>query len=162
MIRRLLLAVAALALATTWLPSGVFAKQVRCRGIAGATLCIPLPRGWFGSVGFGVVSRRDAAWLLAGNFRFPSNAASNEGLPLVPSGRVLISIGDFPVSEQSLRWRRVKRLRLPNTPESRRAVAWRVRFAGRALLLNVRFGSTPTAKTRSLVNLRLAAVHRIP
>ena len=121
---------------------------------------MPLPRGWNSSVGLGIVENRRAAWLLAGNFRFPKGAAKHEAEPSVPAHRVLISIGDFPILDQSTAWRRVRRLRLPEGIVTRRLVTWRVRFARRALVLRVRFGSQPDTRSRKLVNRRLATIHR--
>jgi hypothetical protein len=129
-------------------------------GNCGPVLCFSAARGWFGSVGPGVVAGRSAAWLLAGNFRIPADAAEQEGTPSVPPGKLLISFSDFPLVGRSARWPRAKRLGLPRRPVVRRVVAWHVRFAGRALSLSVRFGSTPDAALRSLANARLSAIHR--
>jgi hypothetical protein len=49
---------------------------------------------------------------------------------------------------------------LPRRPLAHRMISWQVRFAGRAVLLSVHFGSTPNAAIRSIVNTRLSAVHR--
>jgi hypothetical protein len=125
----------------------------------GPHLCIPIARGWFGSVGPGVTAGRPAAWLLAGNFRFPSDAARHEGIPSVPKGKVLISVGDFPVAPASAHWPRVQRLRFPRPATAKRAVSWHVRFAGRAVPLSVHFGSAPNPETRRLTNARLSAIH---
>src|SRR5689334_9506729 len=105
----------------------------------GPVLCVPIARGWFGSVGPGVARGRPAAWLLVGNFAFPADAATHEGTPPVPAGKVLISIGDFPVDSVSLHWRRVAGLRLSRSVAAKRVVTWRVRFSGRAVRLSVRF-----------------------
>src|SRR5262245_5821900 len=121
---------------------------------------MPLPRGWNSSVGLGIVENRPAAWLLAGNFRFARGAAKHEAAPSVPLHRVLISIGDFPILDHSTGWRHVRRLRLPGRSGTSRVVSWRARFARRALLLRVRFGSRPDARSRRLVNRRLATIHR--
>ena len=125
----------------------------------GPVLCIPLARGWFGSVGPGVASGRPAAWLLAGNFPFPADAAAHEGTPSAPAGKVLISIGDFPVDSVSLHWTSVAHLRLPRSVAARRVVAWRVRFSGRAVRLSVHFGSKPDRQMRSSADTTLSAVH---
>jgi hypothetical protein len=135
-------------------------SRLSFRGNCGPVLCIPPARGWFSSVGTGVSAGRPAAWLLAGNFRFPADAAEHEGTPSVPRGKVLISIGDFPLAGRSVQWRSVKQLRLPRRPLAHRMISWHVRFAGRAVSLSVHFGSTPDAAIRSLVNARLSAVHR--
>jgi hypothetical protein len=129
------------------------------RGNCGPVLCISAKRGWFGSVGPGVVAGRPAAWLLAGNFHFPADAAEHEGTPSVPPGKVLISVGDFPLGGRSRHWPTVQRLRLPRRGLARRTITWHVRFAGRAVPLCVHFGSTPNAPIRSLVNARLSGIH---
>jgi hypothetical protein len=130
------------------------------RGNCGPALCIPTGRGWFGSVGPGVVDWHSAAWVLVGNFWFPADAAGHEGNPAVPPGKVLISMGDFPVVSAFAHWRRVRRLRLPRNSTAKRAVSWHVRFASRAVFLSVSFGSAPSRQTRRLVNAKLLAVHR--
>jgi hypothetical protein len=130
------------------------------RGNCGPVLCISAARGWFGSVGPGVVEGRAAAWVLNGNFYLPADAAEHEGTPNVPRGKLLISFSDFPVVGRSLRWPRVKRLRLPQRGARQRVIAWHVRFRGRAVSLSVHFGSTPDRASRRLANLRLSAIHR--
>jgi hypothetical protein len=129
-------------------------------GNCGPVLCISAARGWFGSVGPGVVAGRSAAWLLTGNFRFPADAAEHERTPAVPPGKLLISFSDFPLVGRSVHWPRVERLRLPRRPVVHRVIAWHVRFAGRAVSLSVHFGSMPDAALRSLANTRLSAIHR--
>jgi hypothetical protein len=111
-------------------------------------------------VGPGVVAGRPAAWLLAGNFRFPADAAEHEGTPSVPPGKLLTLIGDFPLVGRSVDWPRVKGLRLPPRRVAHRVIAWHVRFVGRAVSLSVHFGSTPDAAIRRLANARLSAIHR--
>jgi hypothetical protein len=135
-------------------------SRLTFRGNCGPVLCIPPARGWFSSVGPGVSAGRPAAWVLSGNFRFPADAAEHEGGPSVPAAKVLISFGDFPPFGQSVHWPNVKRLRLPRRPVAHRMISWNVRFAGRAVLLSVHFGSRPDAAIRSLVNARLSAIHR--
>ena len=130
------------------------------RGNCGPALCVPLARGWFGSVGPGVAAGRPAAWLLAGNFPFPPDAAAHEGAPSVPRGKVLISVGDFPVASAFVQWPRVERIRLPRPSTPKRVVSWHVRFHGRAVMLSVRFGSRPDRRLRSVANATLSAVHR--
>jgi hypothetical protein len=129
-------------------------------GSCGPALCFPRERGWLGSVGPGVVNARPAAWVLFGNFWFPANAAGHEGHPSVPRGKVLITLGDWPVVGPSNRWRRVRQVRLPRRALGGRVVSWHVRFAGRAVFLTVRFGSVPTRQMRRLANARLATVYR--
>jgi hypothetical protein len=106
------------------------------------------------------VNARPAAWVLFGNFWFPANAAGNEGAPSVPSGKVLIALGDWPVVRPYGRWRRVERLRLPSRGAAKQVVRWHVRFAGRAVLLVVRFGEAPSRQMRALANAKLMEVYR--
>ena len=73
-------------------------------------LCFPRQRDWFGSLGPGVVNARPAAWVLFGNLWFPADAAGHEGNPSVPPGKVLITLGDWPVVRPYDRWRRVRQL----------------------------------------------------
>ena len=130
-----------------------------CRGLTDNILCMPLPRSWHRSVGFGHAGG-PAAWMLAGNFRFARDAAKHEGTPAVLPHRVLITIGDFPVFKRWSHWPRVRRLHLPGGPVSKRSVYWHVRFGGRALWLSVHFGSRPDPSMRQLVDKRLASVYR--
>jgi hypothetical protein len=130
------------------------------RGHCGPALCFRVERGWFGSVGAGVVATQPAAWVLFGNFWFPADAAGKEGGPSVPPGKVLIALGDWPVISPYARWPHVRRLRLPRDAAAKRVLRWHVRFAGRAVFLTVRFGSAPTRQMRSLANATLMAVYR--
>jgi hypothetical protein len=66
---------------------------------------------------------------------------------------MLVMIGDFFPAGPSLRWRTVTALPLPRGRE------WeRVRFAGRALVVQVRFGSRPTAASVHRAERLLAGV----
>jgi hypothetical protein len=138
------------------------AQTMEVRGttgrICGPGLCIPGARGWSGSAGPGVVEGKPAAWLLSGNFRLPRNAAKHEGLPTVPAAKVLISVGDWPVTSASAHWRRVQRLRLPRKATRQRSIEWHVRFGGRGVLLEVRFGSLPSRDLRRLADTRLSTI----
>jgi hypothetical protein len=136
------------------------ARSFASRGNCGPALCFPRQRGWFGSVGPGVVNARPAAWVLFGNFWFPADAAGKEANPSVPPGKVLIALGDWPVVRPYDRWRRVRQLRLPRRGAAKRVVRWHVRFAGRAVFLTVRFGSAPTKQMRGLANAKLMSVYR--
>jgi len=136
------------------------AQSFASRGDCGPGLCLSTPPGWSNSVGLGVVNSRKAAWLLLGDFWFPPDAAGHEGGPSVPAGKILISIGDFPVVAAFAHWRHVRRLRLPQRSTTKRAVSWHVRFAGRAVFLSVNFGSTPSPRARRLASARLLAIHR--
>jgi hypothetical protein len=121
---------------------------------------VPLAPGWFGSVAFGGgPPGPPPAWIEVGNFFIPSDYAStHEGGPAVPRGKVLIALGDFAISASSRSWRQVDRIRLPQRHMTRRSVVWHVRFHGRALWLNVQFGSLPNARDRALANAVLASV----
>lgn len=132
-----------------------------CRGLTDGIFCLPLARGWHGSVGFEVADSRPAAWMLVGDFSFRKDAATHEGRPRIPPHRVLISIGDVPFIGGWAHWRRVECLRLPGHVTTRRVISWHVRFAGRVLLLSVRFGSRPDDRTRRRVSARLASVRRV-
>ena len=137
------------------------ARSFASRGHCGPTLCVRAERGWFGSVGVGVVNAHPAAWVLFGNFRFPADAAGHKGYPSVPPGRVLVAFSDFPVVGTYARWRRVTRLQLPaEHPPRQRLVSWHVRFAGRAVYVDVKFGSPPNASMWRLANAKLKTVHR--
>jgi hypothetical protein len=137
------------------------ARSFAGRGNCGPVLCVRPERGWLGSVGPGVVNARPAAWVLVGNFWFPADAAGHEGYPSVPRGKVLIAFSDFPVVGTSARWRRATRLRLPRKhPTTKRLVKWHVRFAGRAVYVDVRFGSRPSVRMWRLANAKLGTIHR--
>jgi hypothetical protein len=156
---RVILLASALGIALTG--SALSAPSTRSfRGNCGPVLCIPTGPGWFGSVGPGFVDRRPAAWLMAGNFRFPADAAEHEGTPSVPPGRLLIVISDSPPVGASVHWPQVKQLGLPPRRAGRRVITRHVRFAGRAVGLSVHFGSTPSAADWRLANARLSAIHR--
>jgi hypothetical protein len=130
-------------------------------GHCGPAVCIRAEQGWFGSVGPGVVNGHPAAWVLFGNFPFPADAAGHEGYPSVPGGKVLIAFSDFPVVGRYARWRRVTHLHLPaRHPTRKRLVSWHVRFAGRAVYVDVKFGSRPSARMWRLANGKLETVRR--
>jgi hypothetical protein len=155
----LLITLGALGVALTG-PARPAEGRLPLRSNCGPALCVRLARGWFSSVGPGVAAGRPAAWLLAGNFRFPADAAAHEGAPSVPAGKVLISVGDFPIVSASVQWAPVARLRLPRSSVAKRVASWYVRFLGRAVIVRVRFGSRPDSRLRSLANARLSAVYR--
>ncbi len=108
------------------------AQSFASRGDCGPGLRLSRPPGWSNSVGLGVVNSRKAAWLLLGDFWFPPDAAGHEGGPSVPAGKILISIGDFPVVAAFAHW----------------------------VFLSVNFGSTPSPRARRLADARLLAIHR--
>lgn len=127
-----------------------------------AVRAVPLLSGWSGSVGPGVQRGHPVAWILVGNFRFAGDyAATHEGAPSVPAGKVLISIGDFVPDGASRHWMRVRRLQLAQRRITARAVSWHVRFAGRAVRLTVRFGTRPSVRTVRLANSVLGSVTRL-
>jgi hypothetical protein len=170
---------AMLALPILGVPSA-FASHPRV--VTDGTLQIPLADGWSGSVGSGFQRVRgrtyNVAWILAGNFRFPSNAAEHEGGAIPPRRKLLIAIGDFVVTSSSLQAPLVTRLRLPRHPsreplfwivrrgkKARPAARgevflWHVRFKGRDLQLEVQFGSKPGTRMIGLANRVLGAVAR--
>ncbi len=160
-----LLAVA-LALMTLLLAAACRGTAVAAtRAVSDGILRVPLPRGWFGSVGPGTQGfaghPHRVSWMLAGNFSFARDAAAHEGRPSVPPGKVLLSLGDFVLTGRTLHWRQTKRLHLPPRSIARGAISWHVRFAGRAVSLTVRFGSKPNARTAALVNAVLGSVSRV-
>jgi hypothetical protein len=125
------------------------------RAVSDGALRVPLPPGWAGSVARGMQGSHPVAWILAGDFALPARAAASEGTPRVPAGRVLVVIGDFFPAGSSRRWRKVAALSPP------RGRSWRrVRFADRALVVTVRFGSRPTAKAVRSAERVLAGVTR--
>ena len=134
------------------------ASRTTASAACGPRLCIPSANGWFSSVEPGVVAGHPAAWLLVGNFRIPPDAAGREATPFVPSGKVLISLADFPVTSASAHWSPVQRLHLPQRLRARRVVSWHVRFSGRAVPPGVHFGSAPTPAMRRSANARLLAI----
>lgn len=100
------------------------------------------------------------AWILAGDFRFSSDAAKHEATPDVPAHKALISIGDFVLTRRAAHWPAVKRLRVPRNPLRQDGSWWRVRFAGRAVVLKVQFGSNPDRAAIARADRFLAAVRR--
>jgi hypothetical protein len=150
--------VATLGIATAFLTSTASAPGAgRSRLVTDGVLGIPLPNGWFGSVGPGFQGEHSVAWILAGNFRFPSDAAQHEGGPSVPPHMLLIAVGDFVVTKSSLRWPSVVALRLPTSVRQPRVFS-HVRFDGRAVELEVEFGSRPGPFTLALANKVLGSV----
>ncbi len=152
--------VVALAIATAFLTGTTSAPGAeRFRVVTDGVLGVPLGNGWFGSVGPGFQGAHSVAWIVAGNFRFPSNAAQHEGGPSVPPHRLLIAVGDFVVTKSSLGWPSVGRLQLPARVHKQR-VFCHVRFKGRAVIFEVEFGSIPRAASVALANEVLGSVRR--
>lgn len=119
-----------------------------------------LPSGWTDSVGPGFDRTHPEAWVLIGDFRLPPRTARHEGAPPVPAGSVLVTIGDFFPDDASRRWATVSSLRMP------RALIvsghwWSVRYADRALSIQVTFGSGPTRTLVQQVQSLLRGVRRV-
>jgi hypothetical protein len=141
------------------LAAGAIASGHGDHVVSDGILRVPLADGWSGSVGHGTESGRPVAWILVGDFAFPATyAATHEGIPAVPRRKLLIAIGDFVLVPPATHWQATKRLRLPPNPARYRTIAWHVRFAGRAVLLSVRFGSRPTSAAVARCNRVLAGV----
>jgi hypothetical protein len=108
----------------------------------------------------GVLFVGAVAWMMAGDFALPPDAVAHEGTPRVPAGNVLIVIGGFFLEGRARSWPAASQLRVPRNP-LRQIGIWRhVRFAGRAVALNVRFGSKPDAAMVARADHVLAAVAR--
>jgi hypothetical protein len=149
---------AAVTIAIALAAIGSNTSSARDRFVSDDILRLPVPPGWVGSVGPGMQGSHHVAWILAGDFVLPNDAASHEGTPAVPVHRMLISIGDFFPQGQSLHWPHVSVLREPRSLLLRNGVWWRVRFGGRALAISVRFGSSPTTTSIARVDRVLAQV----
>jgi hypothetical protein len=129
------------------------------RALSDGVLRVPLPRGWSGGLGRGVERGQPVSWMMVGNFAFAADyPATHEGTPTVPSGKLLIVLGDFIVVGPARHWPSARRLRVPSKPRRLSNVSWNVRFAGRALRLSVHFGSRPTPATIVLANRILTGV----
>jgi len=98
--------------------------------------------------------------VLLGDFRLPPGAAHHGGVPNVPSGRALVTIGDFFPQGPSSHWRTVSSLRMPRAfiLTSR---WWSVRYAGRAVSVKVTFGSAPTEMLVRRVQRVLRGAQRV-
>ena len=141
----------------------ILASDRQKRRVSDGFLSVRIPSAWSYAIGPGTSQGQPAAYILVADFRIPTDAAMHEAPTPVPAGRVLISLGDFPLIGPSYKsWPQVTRLRLLRDRPSRRQVSWHVRFHGRAVTLAVRFGSTPSTKKRQAVNdvLATAAVQR--
>jgi hypothetical protein len=145
-------------------PQSPVASAASAGTVSDGVLRATLPPGWSASVGPGFYqapggSLHPEAWVLLGDFRFPSGAARHEAGVSVPNGRVLVQIGDFFPEGPSTRWQTVSSLAMPRALllASRR---WSVRYAGRALSIKVIFGSRPADVLVHQVERLLAGVHR--
>ena len=128
--------------------------------VSDGVLRAALPPGWSASFGPGFYRTHPEAWVLLGDFRLPPGAARHEGAPSVPSGRALVTIGDFFPQGPSSHWRTVTSLRMPRAfiVTSR---WWSVRYAGRALSIKVTFGSSATETLVHQVQRLLRGVQRV-
>lgn len=150
--------VCAFAVAGVVLAGSPLATADAPRAVFDGVLRFPLPSGWVGSVGPGWQGTHRVAWILVGDFAFPSDAATHEGTPNVPARKVLITIGDFFATDRAQHWPTVKQLRVPRNPLRQNGRWWHVRFRGRAVVLCVHFGSKPDAATVAGADRVLAAV----
>jgi hypothetical protein len=102
-----------------------------------------LPPGWTTSIGQGFYRTHPQAWMLIGDFHLSHRAAQHEGGPKAPTGRVLLTVGDFFAEGPSRSWQAVPSLSMPQAL-IKSGRWWSVRYAGRALSIKVSFGSAPT------------------
>jgi hypothetical protein len=128
--------------------------------VSDGVLQVALPSDWSGSVGPGIDGTHPVAWIVIANFRLSVDAARHEGLSSVPPGKVTVSIGDFFPDEASAHWRTVHSLRVPLAQLIRSGRWWRVRYAGRAVIIRATFGSRPRRALLSRVEQVLAAIRR--
>jgi hypothetical protein len=99
---------------------------------------------------------RQVSIIIAGNFPLPRPL--RPGItPLPPPGKLAIAVRHFPARGVSLRWQAVKTIRLP-LREQHRFVTIHVRLGSEALLLDVRFGSSPNPERVTFANLFLAGI----
>jgi hypothetical protein len=131
--------------------------------IGDGVLKLALPHGWFGSVAPGtvIIDQRPhaAAWMLAGNYRtLLKRNPSAEGMPDVPRGGVVVSIGDFPGSANTRAWPPLRPLALDRTRIRYNEITRRARFQGRAIIVTARFGSAATSRSLAQVNRLLSGL----
>jgi hypothetical protein len=125
------------------------------RTISDGLLSVRNPVDWSGVIGPGVVTGTPAAYILVADFRLRDDAAMHEGGPTVPAGKVVVSIGDFPIVGRYRNWPRVAHLKFSS---DRSKVDYQeVRFRGRAVSIGIRFGSHSRTEKRELVNRILAS-----
>jgi hypothetical protein len=130
------------------------------RVVSDGVLRVSVPRGWSTSVAPGWQGAHRVAWILAGDLKLGPDAAAREGGPPVSAQRVLVAIGDFVAAGPAIRWPAVGRLVPPRAVLRGRQEWWRVRFAGRALAISLRFGSRPTPALAAQAEMVLASVTR--
>lgn len=99
---------------------------------------------------------RQVSVIIAGDFPLPRPL--RPGItPLPPPGRLAIAVRHFSARGISLRWQAVRTIRLP-LREQHRFVTIRVRLGSEALLVDVRFGSSPNPERVTLANLFLSGI----
>jgi hypothetical protein len=128
--------------------------------LSDGTLRLEIPCAWSDSLNPGFERNQPAAWLIAGNFRFPGGwSSTSKGTPRVPKRGALIVIGNFPLASRpaARNWPLVTQLDLPSARLVGRETSWQVRFKGRALLLTVVFGPQASGETVRLVDKALAS-----
>lgn len=101
-------------------------------------------------------ARRQVSIVIAGDFALPHPLRADV-TPVPPVGRLAISVRHFPAEGVSLRWQVVKAIRLSST-EHRQLVAVHLRLGAEAVLIEVRFGSSPTREQVALANSFLAGI----
>lgn len=131
------------------------------RTVSDGVLRVPLPPGWFGSVGRGMQGTNRVAWIIVANFRLAADAARDERTPRVPRGKVVLAIGDFFPAGAPAHWPVVSSLRLPRALLIRSGHWWwHVRYAGRSVAFGVTFGARPNGAIVTRVEQLLAAITR--
>lgn len=132
----------------------------RAGAVSDGALRTALPAGWSASVGPGFDRTHPVAWMSVGDFPLPQGAARIEGGPRVPAGRVLLAIGEFFPDGPSRHWPMVSSLRMPRALIVTRRW-WSVRYAGRAVSIQVTFGSGQTPTLVDQVQRLLVGIHRV-
>ncbi|HEX4521809.1 MAG TPA: hypothetical protein VH063_19705 [Gaiellaceae bacterium] len=107
---------------------------------------IPIPSGFSAAAGSTTMLRiagrlRPVSIVIAADFRLP-RFVDVQGPPLPPRGRFTIQVRHFPANGSALHWPSVTALSLP--PSSGKTILVRGRLGTEALLIEIRFGSTPT------------------
>ena len=128
--------------------------------LSDGNLRLQIPCAWSESLNPGFEGNQPAAWLMAGNFRFPGGSRStHKGTPRVPKRGALIVIGNFPLASRpaARKWPRVTQLGLPSRQLVGQETSWQIRFEGQALLLTVTFGPQASEETVRLVDKALAS-----
>jgi hypothetical protein len=139
------------------------ASPTATSSISDGVLKLALPLGWFGSVAPGTViirqSPHTASWMLVGDYHaFLTRSPTAEGMPKVPRGRVVVSIGDFPASVNTRAWLPLRPLAVSRLEVHTTQITRHVRFHGRAIIVTVRFGSAATSRGLARVNRLLSGL----